>query len=164
VGFGAISPASAAANVIAALEGSPALEFRGRDRAVVRPCFAPLRAHRISEVALIAPYQDGTSFQFRIVNRRTNTLLEPSVTVLLMTVDRSNGAARREFKPLKLETRHDHALPAHVDGCSSDRFREPTVRQDHGGSGSPASEFMVFAKAWDETFSQTVHQALFLSA
>jgi len=123
VGFGAISPASAAANVIAALEAlTGLLSFAVATGLLFGRVSRPSARIGFSEVALIAPYQDGTSFQFRIVNRRTNTLLEPSVTVLLMTVDRSNGAARREIQAPQTGTRHDHALPAHVDGCSSDRF------------------------------------------
>ena len=50
-----------------------------------------------SEKALIAPYQEGTSFQFRMVNRRANTLIEPATTLMMMTVDRSNGGSRRDF-------------------------------------------------------------------
>jgi inward rectifier potassium channel len=37
------------------------------------------------------------------VNRRANTLIEPQVTVMVMTVDRSDGGYRRDFTLLNLE-------------------------------------------------------------
>jgi len=38
-----------------------------------------------------------------MVNRRANSLIEPECTLMLMTVDRSDGELRREFRILKLE-------------------------------------------------------------
>jgi len=111
-----------------------------------------------SERALISPYQDGTSFQFRIVNRRANTLLEPEVTLMLMTVNRVEGEQRRDFKLLKLE-RDKIMLFAltwtvvhPIDGES------PLAGKSAKELEELQAEFIVLVKAWDETFSQTVHQ------
>jgi inward rectifier potassium channel len=77
VGFGAISPSTPAANAVAAFEAlcgllgfavATGLLFGRVSRPSARIGFSPN--------ALISPYQDGTSFQFRMVNRRANTLIE----------------------------------------------------------------------------------------
>ena len=44
-----------------------------------------------SEQMVVAPYQDGMSLQFRVVNRRRNDLMEIEARVLLMTVEEKDG-------------------------------------------------------------------------
>src|SRR3984957_20421198 len=103
VGFGAIAPVSPAANLIAALEAlCGLLGFAVATGLLFGRVSRPSARIGFSENALIAPYQDVTSLQFRIVNRRANTLIEPEVTLMVMTVKRGNGTSQREFKLLKL--------------------------------------------------------------
>ena len=47
-----------------------------------------------SENMLITPYQDITSLQFRVVNRRANDLMEIEARVMLMTVDTAERRRR----------------------------------------------------------------------
>src|SRR5258708_10879355 len=56
-----------------------------------------------SEKMLIAPYQDGSSLQFRIVNQRRNSLMELEVKVMLMTVEGAAAESKRIYKVLNLE-------------------------------------------------------------
>ncbi len=84
VGFGAISPVSVAANIVAALEAlCGLLGFAVATGLLFGRVSRPSARIGFSEKALIAPYQEGTSFQFRMVNRSgLNTLIEPSATLM----------------------------------------------------------------------------------
>jgi inward rectifier potassium channel len=159
VGFGAIAPATPAANIIAAFEAlAGLLGFAVATGLMFGRVSRPSARIGFSKKALIAPYQDGTSFQFRIVNRRANTLLETAVTLMLMTVDRTDGTSQRSFSLLKLErpTIMLFALTwtiVHPIDADSPLFGKTAADLE-----ALQAEFIVLVKAWDETFSQTVHQ------
>ena len=159
VGFGGIAPLSMAANFIAAIEALTGLlsfavatgVFFGRvSRPSARIGFSPR--------ALIAPYQDGSALEFRIVNRRANTLMELEATLILMTVERTDGGPKRTFTRLKLERDSVEFFPlpwtivhpidneSPLNGKTPDDLRQSEI------------EVLVSVKGWDETFSQTVLQ------
>src|SRR5688572_3213293 len=64
-----------------------------------------------SQNMVVTPYQDGESLQFRVVNRRRNSLSELEAQVLLMTVQAENGQPRRKYAALKLERSRVLFLP-----------------------------------------------------
>jgi inward rectifier potassium channel len=111
-----------------------------------------------SERALIAPYQDGVSLQFRVVNRRANSLIEPEVAVVFMTVDRSNGTLRREYTMLNLERSKVYFFPLTWTIVHPIDSTSPLSNKGAAELAKLEAELMILVKAWDETFSQTVHQ------
>jgi inward rectifier potassium channel len=159
VGFGAIAPATPAANILAAFEAlAGLLGFAVATGLLFGRVSRPSARIGFSRKALISPYQDGMSFQFRMVNRRANTLIEPAATLMLMTVDRADGGSRRDFKMLKLERPSIMLFPLTwtiVHPIDSD---SPLFGKTAADLEALQAEFMVLVKAWDETFSQTVHQ------
>jgi inward rectifier potassium channel len=159
VGFGALAPASPSANIIAALEAlSGLLGFAVATGLLFGRVSRPSARIGFSENALIAPYQDGTSFQFRMVNRRANTLIEPAATLMLMTVDRADGASKREFTLLKLERANVMLFPLTWTIVHPIDSESPLYGKTLADLEALQAEFMVLIKAWDETFGQTVHQ------
>jgi inward rectifier potassium channel len=159
VGFGAISPVSPAANIVAALEAlCGLLGFAVATGLLFGRVSRPSARIGFSRNALISPYQDGTSFQFRMVNRRANTLIEPAATLMLMTVDRTDGASRREFKVLKLERPSIMLFPLTWTIVHPIDAESPLFGKTHADLEALQAEFMILVKAWDETFAQTVHQ------
>src|SRR5580704_6059253 len=159
VGFGAIAPATPAANIVAALEAlSGLLGFAVATGLLFGRVSRPSARIGFSKKALITSYQDGTSFQFRMVNRRANTLIEPAATLMLMTVDRSNGASRREFKVLRLERPSIMLFPLTWTVVHPIDADSPLSGKTHADLEALQAEFIILVKAWDETFSQTVHQ------
>ncbi len=159
VGFGAIAPASSAANLVAALEALVGLlGFAVATGLLFGRVSKPSARIGFSERALIAPYQEGTSFQFRIVNRRANTLIEPQVTLMLMTVDRSDGGYRRDFTILKLERDKVMLFALTWTVVHPIDAESPLFGKTAADLEAVQAEFVVLVKAWDETFSQTVHQ------
>jgi inward rectifier potassium channel len=159
VGYGAIAPASPIANIIAAFEAlSGLLGFAVATGLLFGRVSRPSARIGFSRKALITPYQDGTGFQFRVVNRRANTLIEPSATLMLMTVDRTNGASRRDFKLMKLERPSIMLFPLTWTIVHPIDAESPLFGKTQEDLEALQAEFMVLVKAWDETFSQTVHQ------
>ncbi len=159
VGFGAVAPRSVPANSVAAFEAlaglmgiavATGLLFGRVSRPSARIGF--------SEKALVAPYQDGWSFQFRMVNRRANTLIEPAATLMMMTVDRSDGGSRREFKILRLEREKIMMFPLMWTVVHPIDSESPLYGRSPAELEALQAEFLVLVKAWDETFAQTVHQ------
>ena len=159
VGFGAISPATPAANTIAALEALfGLLGFAVATGLLFGRVSRPSARIGFSKQALISPYQDGISLQFRVVNRRANTLIEPSATLMLMTVDRSNGDSRREFKLLTLERPSIMVFALSWTIVHPIDANSPLYGKTAADLEALQAEFIVLMKAWDETFAQTVHQ------
>src|SRR5260370_20458932 len=108
VGYGSISPKSTAGNIVAAIEAMVGLMgFALATGLLFGRVSRPSAKIGYSSSMLIAPYQDGTSLQFRVVNQRANTLMELEAKVMLMTVVGPPGQLRRDYKPLQL---HLHTL------------------------------------------------------
>src|SRR6266567_2888328 len=158
-GFGSIAPKSHAANLVAAFEAlTGLLGFAVATGLLFGRVSRPSARIGFSECAVVAPYQDGTSLQFRIVNRRVNTLIEPEATVMLMTVGSSDGGFKRDYALLKLERHKVLFLPLTwtiVHPIDEDSPLRGKTSADLEGL---QAEVIVLVKAWDETFSQTVHQ------
>ncbi len=159
VGFGAIAPHSHSANLVAALEAMLGLlGFAVATGVLLGRVSKPSARIGFSRHAMIAPYQDGQSFQFRIVNRRQNSLMELEATVTLMLVDPVDGVLRRDFKQLKLERDRVLFFPLTwtiVHPIDSESALSGLTQED---LQTRQAEFLILVKAWDETFSQTVHQ------
>src|ERR1043166_9471430 len=84
IGYGNIVPANAAANVLVTIEALIGLIGFSIVAGIVFARFArPTAQIMFSDRALIAPYRDKTAFMFRIVNQRSNQLVELEAKVLL---------------------------------------------------------------------------------
>ncbi len=159
VGFGALAPASRAANLFAALEAlTGLLGFAVATGLLFGRVSRPSARIGFSEVALIAPYQGGLSFQFRMANRRANTLIEPEVTVMVMTVSPDGGNQQRKFQLLKLERDKIMMFPMTWTVVHPIDAESPLAGLTVQDLQARQAEFMILVKAWDDTFSQTVHQ------
>lgn len=156
IGYGHVSPTGLAANLVVTLESlfgllgfalATGLLFARFSRPTARIVF--------SERAIIAPYQNQTAFEFRIVNSRSNQLIEVECQVLLARFKSKDGD--REFLPLTLERSKVTFFPlswtvVHPIDESSPLFgRTDTDLRGH------SAEFLIVLTGFDETFSQTVH-------
>jgi inward rectifier potassium channel len=110
-----------------------------------------------SDRMLVAPYGDGLSLQFRIVNRRSNNLLELNARVTLMTVESVEGRLRRKFVLLDLERDQIVFFPLTWTIVHPIRPESPLYNKTAADIAEMQAEFLVFVKAFDETFGQTVY-------
>ncbi len=158
VGYGNVYPEGTWANVVSSLEAATGLMVFAIATGLLYGRFSRPSARIVySNHAIIAPYQDGTSLQFRVTNARTNVLMNMEARVLLMTVDISDGELKRSFVDLPLERRAVYFFPltwtiVHPIDADSPFFGK--TRED---LAKVSAEFLILIQGFDDTFSQVVH-------
>jgi len=157
VGYGNISPKGTVANFLAAFEAllgvlgfalATGLLFGRVSRPSARIGFSPNM--------LVAPYQDGLSLQFRVVNLRKNSLMEIEVRTMLMTVDRENGQSKRSYKMLRMERDQVLFMPLTWTIVHPIDAESPLSGLTAEDLDRLQAEFLILIKAYDDTFAQTV--------
>src|ERR1035437_7742661 len=104
VGYGNIAPKGLQSQIVSSVEAlGGVLGLAVATGLLFGRVSRPSAKIGFSENVLVAPYQDGTSLQFRIVNRRRNNVMNLEARVMLMTVDMENSVPKRKFELLKLE-------------------------------------------------------------
>jgi inward rectifier potassium channel len=158
VGYGRISPVGHVASIIASLESFIGLMVFALATGLLYARFASPNARLLfSSNALVAPYQDGKAIMFRMANLRSNQLIEVEVQVVAAHKKETNGKIKREFTPLTLERSKINFLPLSwtivhpIDESSI--FYNKTAKDLE----EEDLELTVLVKAFDETYSQTVH-------
>ncbi|MEO8338007.1 MAG: hypothetical protein ABI664_23740, partial [bacterium] len=111
---------------------------------------------RFSESAIIAPYEEGRGFMFRIVNAKPSELSDVQVRVNLALFEEVDGRRERNFHPLTLERNsvefftlhwtvvHPITADSPLRGFTPERMRESEA------------EFLVLVNGHEETFSTRV--------
>ena len=159
IGYGTIHPVGVFPNLLVTIESYYSLIANALTTGVVFARFArPTAKIVFSEVAVIAPYQDITAFMFRLVNGRSNQLIEVKAQVSYARFVTENGKRVRKFDLLSLERRSVTFFPltwtvvhpidegSPLWGCT-----EEDLRADD-------AEFLILLTATDETFATVVHQ------
>ncbi len=159
IGYGNIAPVNTAANILVTAESLIGLLGFSIVAGIVFARFArPTAQIMFSDRALIAPYGDKTAFMFRIVNQRSNQLVELEAKVLLARRKKDGKhAADREFIPLKLERERVVFFPLSWTIVHPIDDFSPLRNMSKEELTSRAAEFLVLLNGFDETFSQTVH-------
>lgn len=160
VGYGAISPASPAANIVAAFDALVGLLSFALATGLLFARFSQPKASILfSDKAVIRPYKETpyNSFQFQIVNRRNNRLINLQAKVSLSWVENLNGGKVRRFAFLELERSQVFLFPlnwviVHIIDKDSPLWSKT---EDEIRDMEP--EFIVLIQAYDETFAQDVH-------
>jgi inward rectifier potassium channel len=158
VGYGRISPDGVLASLVASLQALLGLMALAIGTGLLFGRFSrPAARLAFSRQMVVAPYQSGTSLQFRVANRRSNNLMEIEARVLLSTVETLGQGPMRKFKYLTLERHGVQFLPltwtiVHpIDDSSPLWGKGPEYLAQH------QAEFLITIKAFDDTFFQTVH-------
>lgn len=158
IGYGTIAPSTLTAHIIVTIETLIGLvgvaviagiSFGRFSRPVARILF--------SRNAIIAPYRGGRAFMFRIVNQRSNQLVDVVARVLLSRRKRDSVASDREFIQLALERDSVAFFPLAwtiVHPITKDSPLSEWTEQDFTECDV---EFLVLLNGFEETFSQTVH-------
>lgn len=158
VGYGHISPKGVITSSIAAFESMMGLLSFALATGLLYGRFSrPTAKLTYSKNILVSPYQDKKGLMFRFANYRSNQLIEIEVEVFLSMNINANGKQSRTFFPLILERSkisilslswtvvHPIDQESPIFGLTADDLQLADV------------EFIVMVKAFDDTFSQTVH-------
>ena len=156
VGYGHISPNSPLASSVAAVESLMGLLTFALATGLLYGRFSrPQAKIRFSEMALIAPFHELTGFMFRLVNRRSNQLIEVEATLSLSFCE--PGGNSRRFVMLPLERNKIHLFPSSWTVVHPINESSPLSGMSREDLIASQAEFIVLIKAFDDTFSQTIY-------
>lgn len=157
VGYGNIVPHGTASSILSAFEAwVGVLSFAVAAGLLYGRVSRPSARLGFSERALVTSYQDGQSLQFRVVNRRANSLMDLEARVMLMTVEPQGGQTVRKYKLLKLEREQVMFLPLTWTVVHPIDAESPLWGKTQADLERLQAEVLILIKAYDDTFSQTV--------
>ncbi len=158
VGYGSVSPDGFGANLAASFEALVGLMAFAVATGLLFGRFSrPAARLEFSHHILVAPYGSGASLQFRVANRRTNNLMEIRAEVLMMTVEPSDQGLKRKYRPLALERNTIVFMPLTWTVVHPIDESSPLWGMTAERLAQMEGEFLILVKAFDETFSQTIH-------
>jgi inward rectifier potassium channel len=158
VGFGDFYPVGIAANALASIEALVGLLAFALATGLLFGRFArPSARIGFSPTMLVAPYSEGTSLQFRVVNRRQNNLIDLEATLTLMTVEEIGGQLGRKYVNLTLERSQILFFPLTWTVVHPIDENSPLRGKTKDDLKRLHAEVLVMMKGFDDTFGQTVH-------
>jgi inward rectifier potassium channel len=158
VGYGNVYPEGPWANAISSLEAATGLMVFAIATGLLYGRFSRPSARIVySKNAIIAPYQDGTSLQFRVTNARRNVLMNMEARVLLMMVENSNGELKRSFIDLPLERRNVYFFALTWTVVHPIDSESPFFGKSGEDLAKLSAELLILIQGFDDTFSQEVH-------
>ena len=110
-----------------------------------------------SEKAIIAPYQGGTGFEFRIANLRNNRLIDLKATVIMSWLEDVDGNMKRKFTPLPLERDKVTLFPLNWTIVHPIDEKSPFYKKTETDVDEMKAEILVMLQGYDETYAQNVH-------
>lgn len=158
IGYGTIHPVGIAPNLLVTIESYYSLLANALITGLVFARFARPTANVLfSDVAVIAPYRCIEALMFRMVNGRSNQLIEVGVKVLFARFVNEDGRTVRRFDFLGLERRKVTFFPLSwtvVHPIGDDSPLRGLTSGDYKGTDA---EILILLTAIDETFAQPVH-------
>ena len=159
VGYGTIAPNSMATNAVAsllALYGWIALAL------VTGLFFArfsrPTRLVIFSEKALLTPFRDVSSLQFRIANKRDTSLINVRARVVLTWLEKEGPQElNRRFEPLDLERDFVPLFPLNWTIVHPIATDSPVYGWTEADFCRRYAEILIMVEGYDQTFAQQIH-------
>lgn len=158
VGYGTIAPRGVLVNFIASFEAMIGLMgFAVVTGFLVGRVSRPTARIGFSKRMIVAPYQDVTSLQFRLVNRGVSNLMELEASVLLMTVVKTDGRLERKYERLELERDRVLFLALTWTIVHAIDAESPLFGKTAADLQRLKAEVLILIKGTDDMFSQVVH-------
>ncbi|HEX2867429.1 MAG TPA: ion channel [Ignavibacteriales bacterium] len=158
VGYGNKAPRGLPANIIVTFETLTGLLGFALVTGLLYGRFSrPTARILYSKKALVSPYQDKKSFQFRIANQRSNALLEVEAKVMVAFVENNNGTSKREYYNLTLERSYIYFFPLSWTIVHPIDEDSPFWNKTAEDLQKLETEILILIKGYDDIFSQYVH-------
>jgi inward rectifier potassium channel len=166
VGYGHISPHGMAANSVAALESMMGLLAFALATGLLYGRFSrPSAQIKYSKNIIVAPYlENGQGLMFRLANMRRNMLLDLEVEIIFSYNELVDGKAVRRFFPLEVERRRVSLLTMNWTIVHPFDDNSPLKGMSKEEMEKGEAGFAILLRAFDDTFSQTVHSRTFYQA
>ena len=157
VGYGSIYPKGLGAEILSSIESLVGvLGFAVATGLLFGRVSRPSARIGFSRNILVAPYQEASSLQFRVVNLRSNSLMELEARILLMLVEEVEGERRRTYRQLRMEREEVLFMPLTWTIVHPIDQESPLWGRAPEELAELQAEFLILIKAYDDTFSQTV--------
>ena len=111
---------------------------------------------RFSDSGVIAPYEGGRGFMFRIVNVHPGEISDVHVRVNLIWFEMIDGQRERNFHQLELERNSVEFFPLHWTVVHPITATSPLRGATPDTMAAADAEFVISVKAHEETFSTRV--------
>jgi inward rectifier potassium channel len=158
VGYGHISPDGFATSCLAAFESMLGLLAFALATGLLYGRFSRPTAKVVySPNMVIAPYKKIKGLMFRLANLRNNQLIEIEVQVVMSYNELVDGKKIRRFYPLELERAKIGLLTLSWTVVHPIDEHSPIFEKTAEELADAEVEILVLLKAFDDTFSQTVH-------
>jgi len=159
VGYGRISPVGFAASAVSTFEAFLGLLSFALATGLFYGRFSRPRAFlRFSHNALVAPYRGGTALMLRIAPYKNNLLSEAEAKINLAMQIEENGKMMNKFYNLDLEITKINSLALSWTIVHPIDDKSPLYNFNYTDMVNAKMEALVFVKAFDEVFSNTVVQ------
>ena len=157
VGYGRISPTGFVTSAVATLEAFLGLLSFAIATGLFYGRFSrPQTFLKFSHNALISPYKNTIALMFRMSPFKNNMLSEAEVKLTAAMKVEENGNLMNKFYPLPLEISKVNALTLSWTVVHPIDEKSPLYNLNQDDMKKMNMEILVFVKAFDEVFSNTV--------
>jgi inward rectifier potassium channel len=119
----------------------------------------PKAAIRFSDVMVLRPFKDKRAVMFRLMNKRTNVMIEPKIKVTLAINELDdNGVFSRKFFNLNLEREKIMYLPSTWTIVHEIEEGSPLYKYTDEQLLKLNAELLVLIEYYEDAFTQNVYQ------
>jgi inward rectifier potassium channel len=159
IGYGQVAPQGLGPNLLVTFEALVGLMYQALATGLLFARFArPTASIAFSRNAVIAPYAEGRSLQFRIANRRRGQIIQLEAQVLFSCLeDDGRGQRVRRYHVLPLERNKVTFFPLSWTIVHPIDRQSPLATRTHDDLVREEGEILVLLSGVDEAFAQLVH-------
>ena len=158
IGYGALSPRSLSANWLMTFEAFFGLVSAAMATGLLFARFArPSACILYSNHAIVAPFRGGKALMVRVINQRSNQLINLEAQIIFSMMEEKEGRRLRTYHGLKLDRERVTFFPLHWVIVHVIDEHSPLHALTKESLKEADVEMFVLISATDETYSQTVH-------
>ncbi len=158
VGYGRIAPIGFAASWLASIEALMGLMMFALITGLLYGRFSrPNPRILFSKNAIIAPYLDTNAYMFRMVNEKSNQIINMEVSLVFSKVEEKEGQRNRRYLGLTLERSKVNFFPTNWTLVHAITEESPLFGETLESLAATDAEFMIAVQGIDDTFADAVH-------
>lgn len=158
VGYGRIAPMGYLTSWVASIEALLGLMMFALITGLLYGRFSrPNPRILFSKNAIIAPYLDTNALMFRMVNEKSNQLINMEVSLVFSKVEEKHGVRNRKYYGLTLERAKVNFFPTNWTIVHAITEESPIFGETLESLNAADAEFMIAVQGIDDTFSDSVH-------
>ncbi len=159
VGYGHVAPTGLLTNIVASTESLLGILSFAVVTGLIYGRFSRPRAFLLfSDNILIAPYKDGKALMLRVATYKNNHLTDVEAQLTLALHINENGKLVTRFYPLPLEFSKINSMALSWTMVHHITEESPLYQYSKEALYDAKMELMVYMKAFDDHFSNTVQQ------